>query len=279
MLNSVSKLKLMNFLLMGVVILFVWGCPAPPPAEEETFPLSSAQFAFLQESNQLYFAVEAAPSFQGNRLQAVQVAWYGTESSAIPDTLTLNDAGLDGDIIAADGLYARKVLNDTSQVTNLIAMSDTGRVFVEYLGWYGNTEKTVLDSFYLGNIRPLIVNVSAPDTVQRPATGFELVLITGEVFDANGLNDIRWVGFRSYHTGLDSFMNNGDYIYLYDDGGEEVLLQPNITSGDLVRGDGIYSFQAPLVSSSTPGTYHWIFEAQDWHNAYSDTVIHRIVVQ
>ena len=37
-------------------------------------------------------------------------------------------------------------------------------------------------------------------------------------------------------------MNNGDYIYLYDDGSSVVLYQPNVTSGDVMINDGIYSF-------------------------------------
>ena len=56
----------------------------------------------------------------------------------------------------------------------------------------------VQDSFYLGNIIPIIVSISASDTIFLPDSGgvtFELV--TATVHDANGLDDIRRVGFVS----------------------------------------------------------------------------------
>ncbi len=121
--------------------------------------------------------------------------------------------------------------------------------------------------------------MTAPDTATRPVTYVNLVLITCQVYDANGLDDIRWVGFKSYHTQLDSFMNGGNYIYLYDDGSQQVLYEPNITSGDSVANDGVYSFQVPLSQTATTGTYRWIFEAQDLANSYSDTVVKQVVIQ
>ena len=73
-------------------------------------------------------------------------------------------------------------------------------------------------------------------------------MISAEVFDADGLQTIKMVGFTSYHVDGDSMMNNGNYLYLHDDGSNVVLYEPDFTSGDLVQGDGItvsgYQFMA-----------------------------------
>ena len=85
----------------------------------------------------------------------------------------------------------------------------------------------------------------------------------------------------------DSFLNEGNIINLYDDGSEVIIYEPNFTSGDVVANDGMYSFRIPVFGPGNPdpalqtktGTFDWIFEAMDMSNTYSDTVIHRIIVQ
>lgn len=257
-------------------LLLLAGCTKTTPQEEE-FPLGEVQFAFLQAANKLYFAVPAAPSYSGGSLTGVNLLWWGVDSSSSADTLGLNDQGTGGDIIAGDGLYSRKADNGSAALANPLSVSDTGRVYLAVRARYQGQTVQLAETFWLGNIRPRIISVQAPDSVARPASGLELVAVRCTVYDANGLDDIRWVGFRSYHTGLDSFMVRGEYILLYDDGDENYIWS-NITSGDYRKGDGIYSLQAPLDSAATPGIYHWIFEAQDRAHDYSDTLIHRIVV-
>ena len=93
----------------------------------------------------------------------------------------------------------------------------------------------------IGNIIPRIESVSAPDTIIRSSDAtVSLYLISAQVFDADGIETIKWAGFTSFHIEGDSLMNNGNYIYLYDDGSDEILYEPNITSGDSIRGDGIF---------------------------------------
>ena len=72
-------------------------------------------------------------------------------------------------------------------------------------------------------------------------------------------------------------MNNGNYIYLYDDGSSVVLYQPNVTSGDVMINDGIYSFNIPIYGSdildtnlqTKTGSFKWEFIVQDEAGEYS----------
>ena len=111
--------------------------------------------------------------------------------------------------------------------------------------------------------------------------------VKAKVKDANGLDDIRRVGFVSYHVDDSTFLNEGNIINLYDDGSEVIIYEPNFTSGDVDPNDGTYSFKIPVFGPGNPdpalqtktGTFDWIFEAMDMAHTYSDTVIHRIIVQ
>ena len=68
-------------------------------------------------------------------------------------------------------------------------------------------------------------------------------------------------------------MNNGNPILLLDDG------SGTSGSGDLQKSDGTFSRNISISENALVGTYHWIFEAQDQSNAYSDTVKRTIVVK
>ena len=95
------------------------------------------------------------------------------------------------------------------------------------------------------------------------------------------------VGFTSYHVDGDSMMNNGNYLYLHDDGSNVVLYEPDFTSGDLVQGDGIYSFRIPVYGTgfsdpdfqTKPGSFLWRFLTQDQSNEYSKVLEHAILIQ
>jgi len=82
-------------------------------------------------------------------------------------------------------------------------------------------------------------------------------------------------------------MNNGNYLYLHDDGSNVVLYEPDFTSGDLVQGDGIYSFRIPVYGTgfsdldfqTKPGSFLWRFLTQDQSNEYSKVIEHAILIQ
>jgi hypothetical protein len=261
-----------------ILLLVLMSCTKTSPVKE-SFPIGTVQFSFLQASNKIFVAADLRTGYKGHGLDSAMVLWKGLDSTATADTLGLNDLGTDGDIIAGDAVYSRKFPNSAASLTNVLPTSAKDSVFFSVLVRYGNNTESLPVTHLLGNIRPRILSAWVPDTVTRPTTNADPNVentirfpVTCSVYDANGLEDIRRVHFRSYHTQTDSFMNNGNPIPLYDDGGAS-------GSGDLQKGDGTYTMTVSLTESATLGTFQWIFEAQDYSNAYSDTVIRVIVVQ
>jgi hypothetical protein len=63
---------------------------------------------------------------------------------------------------------------------------------------------------------------------------------------------------------------------MYDDGGVAIIYPPDITSGDAVKGDGIYSLTVGYPT--LPGTYRFEFQALDRSNAFSPKIVHLIQV-
>ena len=282
-----SYTRVNSFFLFLCALIF-WGCPDSASTTDTDSPLGEPQFTFLQNDQILYFAIDVESRVNGSPLQTVAVHWFGTAGpDSTADYLLLNDVGISGDILENDYLYSLKVINNT--LTHNPIDDDTGRVYLDFEATYENNPPFIVqDSFYLGNIIPIIGPISAPDTIFLPDSGgvtFELV--KARVHDANGLDDIRRVGFVSFYVDDSTFLNEGNIINLYDDGSEVIIYEPNFTSGDEVADDGEYSFEVLVFGPGNPnpalktktGTFNWIFEAMDMANTYSDTVFHRIIVQ
>ena len=282
--NIIMKYK---FISIFSLALFIAACGESTPDDESLVYISDTQFNFHQNTNQLYISTKVQPDLNGQALDKVIVEWYGTSLDSTPDSLTLIDDGTNGDIISFDNIYALKVNNDTLNIRNTLG-EDSGSVYLNVLAMYiGKTEQQA-SAFRIGNIIPRIMSISADTLIVRPSGAtLSLHLVSATVFDADGLDNIKWVGFTSYHIQGDSMMNNGNYIYLYDDGSSNVIYLPDITSGDLVSGDGAFSFKIPVFGSGNtdpsyqtkPGTFRWDFIAQDKNDEYSLSASHEVVIQ
>ena len=276
-----------KFISILSIALFIAACGESTPDDESLVYISDTQFNFHQNTNQLYISTKVQPDLNGQALDKVIVEWYGTSLDSTPDSLTLIDDGTNGDIISFDNIYTLKVNNDTLNIRNTLG-EDSGSVYLNVLAMYiGKTEQQA-SSFRIGNIIPRIMSISADTLIVRPSGAtLSLHLVSATVFDADGLDNIKWVGFTSYHIQGDSMMNNGNYIYLYDDGSSNVIYLPDITSGDLVSGDGAFSFKIPVFGSGNidpsyqtkPGTFRWDFIAQDKNDEYSLSASHEVVIQ
>ena len=270
-----------------VAILFFIGCDLEDTNEDSMVYISEPQFNFHQDVNKLYVSASVLPELDGKILDNVILEWFGTDQENVPDSLILKDGGVNGDIISADDIYTLKFQNDSSIINNTLG-DDSGSVYINILAVYvGQTEKRSA-SFKIGNIIPRILSIASPDTIIRPSGAtLSLHLVSATVFDADGLDDIKWVGFTSYHVEGDSMMNKGNYIYLYDDGSENIIYLPDITSGDITSGDGTYSFKIPVFGGGNEdpdyqtktGTFQWEFVAQDKENEYSHTATHEVIIQ
>ena len=276
--------KNLNILLS---ILFFVGCGVEDKNEDSVIYISDPQFNFHQDVNKLYISAMVLPQINGKILDNVIVEWFGTNQENVPDSLILKDGGVNGDIIAGDDIYTLKFQNDSSIISNTLG-DDSGSVYINILAVYvGQTEQRSA-SFKIGNIIPRILSIASPDTIIRPSGAtLSLHLVSATVFDADGLDDIKWVGFTSYHVEGDSMMNKGNYIYLYDDGSENIIYLPDITSGDITSGDGTYSFKIPVFGSGNEdpeyqtkaGTFRWEFVTQDKEDEYSLTATHEVIIQ
>jgi len=276
-----------NKLNILIFILFFCGCTVKDSDDDTAAYISDAQFNFHQDVNMLYVSAKVLPEAEGKILDNVIVEWYGTEEANTPDSLILKDSGINGDIIAEDDIYTLKFQNDSTVINNTLG-GDSGSVYINILAIYvGQTEKKSA-SFKIGNIIPRIISIASPDTITRSSGAtLSLHLVSATVFDADGLDNIKWVGFTSYHVEGDSMMNKGNYIYLYDDGSENIIYLPDITSGDITSSDGTYSFKIPVFGSGNTdpeyqtktGTFQWEFIIQDKEDEYSLPTTHEVVIQ
>ena len=284
----ITKIKQRLNLLKNIFILVLiyLACSDQKNQNSEDLILNPS-FSFLQDVNKLYFSVTIGSVYQGNALDGVIVLWYGINLGSQADTISLNDLGTNGDIIMNDDIFSRKISNNSPGLKNDLTDA-TGRVYMEYVATFGSEFVTLRDSVLIGNIIPRIESVVADTVIQRPSDAtVSLHLIKAQVFDADGLDNIKWVGFTSYHVEGDSMMNSGSPIYLHDDGSEIILYEPNITSGDSAKGDGLYSFRIPVYGTgfedpnfqTKSGTFKWRFQAQDKANDYSNMVEHEIIIQ
>ena len=284
--NFNPKFQSMRFHILLPFSIVFWSCSEPADIED-SIKIENRQFNYHQDVNQLYFAMEVESKYNDQSLSDAKIVWYALSRNNTPDTLNLYDNGLNGDIIMGDGLYGLKINNDSTIIQNIMG-EDSGSVYVDFSAIYGSEIITVPDSFSIGNIIPRITQISAPTNIVRP-TGQTVSFpsIKAEVFDADGLETIKWVGFTSYHVEGDSMMNKGNYIYLYDDGSQVILYEPNFTSGDSIKGDGVYTFKIPIygdgfadpAQQTKTGNFIWRFFTQDFENEYSKMREHEILIQ
>ena len=264
----------MRISVFALVVLLLWGCSKLPEAPESVDPLQNLQFEFLQYVNKLYFAAEVQPEYLGNSLDSVMVLWYGTQVNLLPDRVSLNNSGIEGDIIADDKIYSRRISNTQLTLDNPIDSSATGLVYLNVQAYYKGNQIALEDSFQLGNIRPIIVQVTFPDTMTRPPDPYVLVdTIKVEIFDANGVSDIQTCYMMFQKPDL-SYSNNGNPILLYDDG----IIDQNMFLWDEFAADGIFSRLITIGSDNPIGIYNAYFYAKDFFGEDAEVVIKTVVV-
>lgn len=180
---------------------------------------------------------------------------------------TLVDDGTSGDEMPGDGIYSN-ILS-----SNLIKEPTDYFLRFEAEDQAGNKSdaKVVTIRGRPGlNDPPVISNVVAPDTVKIDPQQNTRILITVDVTDPQGLDDIDYVQFRSFLP--DGREAQDSPIQMADDGNTSV-------TGDEVAGDGTYSRIIILPSSGVmPGDFRFVFQASDKSGALSNTIEHILTV-
>ena len=278
-----------NFSLKFTCLFFIFFSCLDPDRIPPDNPISNPEFTFMQDQNKVYFSANFQEDYQEEALDSTFVRWYSSSLAGGFDVVVLNDDGVNGDIIQGDNIFSRKISNES--LDRAITDADTGFLFADFTAIYGGGNYVgLLDSAKVGNLIPKIINVIADTLINRPeGRNINLIKVKAEVLDGDGNESIKWVGFTSFSLRDNEMMNNGNMIYLYDDGGTEILYPPDFTSGDSARDDGIYTFKIPIYGdgfgseedddTTRTGDFRWRFSAQDRENDYSQTVDHVIVIQ
>lgn len=267
------KLQVMRFHILFLFAILFWACPGPT-GETDPNPITNRQFTFHQDMNQLYYGVTVEETYTLENLSKVSINWYGTSRSNSPDTLTLYDDGTNGDILMGDGLHGLKIANDSTNITNILG-DDSGHVYMDFVATYKTETVTMSDSFRIGNIIPRFLSISFPDSMPHPTEPnyYAIDSIFVSVFDPYGLKDIRSC-YLMLKKPDGSFANNGQPIYLKDDG---VKSSENISIWDSKANDGIFTRLITIGYENPLGKYYGIFYLYDW-GGLSSTHMDSVVV-
>ena len=267
------KLQVMRFYFLFIFGIFFLACP-DPTTDSELSPITNRQFTFHQDMNQLYYGVTVEETYTLENLSKVSINWYGTSRSNPPDTLTLYDDGTNGDILMGDGLHGLKIVNDSTNITNILG-DDSGHVYMDFVATYKTETVTMSDSFRIGNIIPRFLSISFPDSMPHPTEPnyYAIDSIFVSVFDPYGLKDIRSC-YLMLKKPDGSFANNGQPIVLEDDG---VKSSGNISIWDSKANDGIFTRLITIGYENPLGKYYGIFYLYDW-GGLSSTHMDSVVV-
>jgi len=259
--------------LTGAAVILWYGCDGTGVEPSDELPvLSNPQTSYDDRNDSIYVAVTVTLPEDVTALDSIWTEMY-LASGDLADSLgtdslwkqvTLNDSAVSGDILPQDGVYARKFDSSLPEGTG-------GSVRFEFYAFTVGDTSNASDTLRLANLRPVIVSVSAADTLVLPSEGaYRLDTVRVTVADPDGLTDIRTVNFTSLKPDS-ALANNGDPLPLADNGDLSGW-------GDESAEDGIYSRITPLPSDALTGDYIYKFVARDFGGAVSDTVRHTVVV-
>ena len=286
-------MKLTDKKVFLLTTLWWFSCTTPVQVPDQTDPIERIDFEYIQArgeedvSDSAYVAVLVKNPFNGVEVKEVKVDWSGeNEDLSILYTKDLNDIGIEGDILVGDNLYGRKWSWSPENPDPDKDQSVYFKVSVLYKEEGNQAEKDT--SFILGNSLPQFEEITIDDTnicindaidedceesvtLTLPIEDAKIITIVAKVSDLNsdlmnGFSDIQWVGFTSKDPAKDIMLNDGNYIYLLDNGEEEV-------SGDIEEGDNTFTRKVAFPHNATTGSLEWKFRAQDWQGGFAESII------
>jgi hypothetical protein len=264
-----------KFFLFILLPFIYWGC-------EKDFDtvVDSAQFEFqvinVSSFSQYIYAVGDSAitlSIRVNSSQNIRSFYadvYSSDKKKLNSSpVILYDDGNQqhGDAVKGDNIFSNKFPLSQSY--------PNGKYKIEYYvtNISGVTSPAAVHNFNYSNgqdnIAPIISNLIVdPDTLVV-TTDDEIILLSVEAADSNGLNDIQNVYFIVTRPDGTS---NRNQVQMFDSG--------NLTEhGDQIQGDGIFSLLIKIEPSNAKGIYRFEFEARDRGGLLSNTITHNILVQ
>lgn len=183
------------------------------------------------------------------------------------DQTPLFDDGSHGDPVAGDQVYSLRV--DSSFAARKQGLTELKFAAVDR---YNSSSPTVVKAVAIENKKPALFNLSVPDSIQRPTSGKNAFIMQVSVSDPQSLGDIAYVGLVTMDpSGSYGTVATPENPLLLVDNGNKNL-------GDEIAGDGIYSLGASISPTNQLGVWTFIFQAEDWVNNKSDSLVHKITV-
>lgn len=221
---------------------------------------------FVDQVVPFVISIKAYDPDSSDAISRVTYQILGPTITQLAEEGTLNDNGANGDDLAGDGIYSIKT---TTAFANwkfgeyhlIIQAYDTRQKSSESIYVILPWAKTEIGQ------APKILAITAPDTIQLPASGDQSLILAASVTDPDDNRDVREVFFNTFKP--DGSPSGGNPFKMYDDG----------TSGDVTANDYIYSLQIFIAAQNSPGNYRFEFQAKDYSDLISEKVIHIITVK
>jgi hypothetical protein len=174
------------------------------------------------------------------------------------------DISLHGDSLKGDGIFSAKypfsqsLSNGRYQISYYVEdiLSRVRFVSTQSFTYENGKEK----------FPPVLSNLVIPDSATRGV----LFVFSVKVDDPNGLADIEKVYFDLFRP--DGTRVESGPFNMVDNGNNEIF-------GDLVAGDGIYSYKNSFGATAQTGLWRFEFEAKDLGKKLSNKIIHNIIVK
>ncbi len=173
-----------------------------------------------------------------------------------PDSSIVTELYDDGDPAHSDQIAGDGIFSGTFWLDTLYLRS----VEFEIVGIDKGGALSNIVRKSLNNHVPQILNLTVPDSIQIPTSGFNLFSFFMTVSDSDGLGDIDSVYFRNA-----SSVNPNNKFLMYDDGNLAL-------HGDSTANDGIYSIIVRIDPTNSPGIKEFHFYAVDKAGAIDERI-------
>jgi len=225
--------------------------------------LSLSNTLYLQSDDNIPFSVKVMHSEGVRAVLSVRAFVTRIDAQTILYQDSLQDNGAGGDVVPGDGIFSGRL-----SLTFAQGQPAAYRMSVVSEDIYQNISDTLSSSFTVvdgkRNGSPILGDCSLSDTLNADSLGH--VFITIRVQDPQGFDDIDSVFFQIFQPlSPVSFYRS----LLWDDG----------QSGDLIPGDGIFTFQGNLEDTlKSRGVHTFRFQAVDQSGVFSNAKVKAVFI-
>ncbi len=244
------------------------GCSVKNPVQKEVpalflSNLSIADTLYLQSDNNTPFSVKVTHSEGVRAILSVRAFVTLIDAQTILFRDTLLDNGSGGDIVPGDGIFSGCLSLTFAQGQNA-----TCRMSIVAEDVYQNASDTLSSPFTIADGQrgsaPILFECSLSDTLNADSLGHVFITIRAE--DPQGIDDIDSVFFQIFQPLSPVLFYQSQ---LWDDG----------QSGDLIPGDGIFTFQGNLEDTlKSRGVHAFRFQAVDQNGLFSDVKVKEVFI-